>query len=72
MQDVAETCFRDMIPTVNVGGTTRVVAREDGFEPDNALGVTGLDTAKESSVKIGGIGRVAVAAGLDSRVDTLL
>lgn len=61
-----------MIRTVNVGGTTRVVARENGFEPDNALVITGLDAAEESSVQIGSIGRVAVAAGLNSRVDTLL
>ena len=59
-----------MIRTVNVGGTTGVVAGENGFEPDNALVVTALDTAEESSVQIGGIGRVAIATGLDSRVDT--
>lgn len=60
-----------LIRTVNVGGTTSVVAGENGFEPDNALVVTALDTAEESSVQIVGIGRVTVPAGLDSRVDTL-
>lgn len=61
-----------ILHTVNVGSTTSVVAGEDGLELDNALVVTGLDTAKESCIQIGSIGRVAVTTGLDSRVDTLL
>ena len=60
-----------MIRTVNVGSTAGVVAGEDGLELDNTLVVTGLDTTEESCIQIGGIGRVAVAAGLNPRVDTL-
>jgi hypothetical protein len=60
------------IHTVDVGSTACVVAGEDRLELDNALVVTGLDTTEESSVEVGGIGRVTVAAGLDTGVDTLL
>lgn len=57
---------------MNVGSTASVVAGEDGLELDNALVIAGLDTAEESSIQVGGVGRVTVATGLNTGVDTLL
>ena len=58
--------------TVDVRGTAGVVAREDGLELHDALLVAGLDTAQEGRVEVAGVGGVAVAAGLDTGVDTLV
>jgi hypothetical protein len=38
---------------------------------DNAGGVRGLDAAEEGCVEVIGVGRVAVAVGLDAGVDAL-
>jgi hypothetical protein len=57
--------------TVNVGSTASVVTWEDRLELNNALVITRLDPTEESSVQIGGIRRVTVAAGHDTGVDTL-
>ena len=57
---------------MDVRGTAGVVAREDGLELDDTLLVAGLDTAQEGRVEVAGVGGVAVAAGLDTGVDTLV
>lgn len=54
-----------------VGSTPGVVAREDGLELDDAVLVAGLDSAQEGGVEVSCVGLVAVAAGLDTGVDTL-
>ena len=56
---------------MNVSRTTGVVAREDGGELRNTLGVGLLDTAEESRVQVGGVGRVTIARRGNARVDTL-
>lgn len=56
---------------MDVSSAASVVAREDGLELDNTIGIARLDSTKESVVKVAGIGRVAVPAGADSRVYTL-
>lgn len=58
--------------TVDVGSTASVVAWENGLKLHDTIAVAGLDTTEESGVKIGCVGRVAVSAGLDAGVDTLL
>lgn len=57
---------------MDVRGTAGVVAREDGLELDDTFLVAGLDPAQPSRVEVAGVGRVAVAAGLDAGVDTLV
>ena len=57
---------------MDVGCTSGVVAREDGLELDDALAVGGLDSAQEGGVEVCRVGGVAVAAGLDAGVDTLI
>lgn len=59
------------IHTVNVGSTAGVVTGEDRLELNDTLVVARLDTTEESSVQVSGIRRVTVAAGHDTRVDTL-
>jgi hypothetical protein len=55
---------------VDVSGAGGVVAREDGLELDNTVGVSLLDTAEESLVDVGLIGGVAVAGSDDTGVNT--
>ena len=43
-------------------GSSRVVAREDGLELGDAVGVGGLDAAQPGVVEVGQVARVAVAA----------
>lgn len=57
--------------TVNVGGSAGVMTREDGLELQDAVLVGFLQTTKEGGVQVGGVVGVAVAAGRDTRVDTL-
>lgn len=59
------------IHTVNVGSTAGVVTGENRLELNNTLVVARLDATEESSVEVGGIRRVTVAAGHDTGVDTL-
>lgn len=54
---------------MDVRGAPRVVAREDGFELGDAVGVSQLDAAQEGRVKVGRVGAVAVAVGDDAPVD---
>jgi|SRR5688572_697847 hypothetical protein len=54
---------------MNVGSTASVVARENGLELCNAIGVGLLDTAEEGCVKVRGVVRVAVTARLNTGVD---
>lgn len=57
---------------VDVGGAAGVVTREEGLELDDTLFVAGLDSAQESGVEVRGVILVAVSAGRDTGVDTLL
>lgn len=55
---------------VHVRRATVVVAREDGFELRNTIGVGLLDTTKEGLVKVGCVVAVAVHIALHARVLT--
>lgn len=54
---------------VDVGGTAGVVAREDGLELCNAIGVGLLDSSEEGVVEVRLVIRVAVAVRNDAGVD---
>lgn len=56
---------------MDVGSTAGVVTGESGLEVNNTVGVTFLDTAEEGGVDVQCVGGVTVAAGDNSRVDTL-
>jgi hypothetical protein len=49
-------------------GSPRVVAREDGLELGDAVGVGGLDAAQPGVVEVGQVVRVAVASSDDAAV----
>ena len=55
---------------VDVRCTAEVVAWEESGELSNTQGVCGLQTAKESSVDVSGVGRVSITRGDDAGVDT--
>lgn len=57
--------------TVDVSGTASVMAREDGLELGNTIPVGLLQASKECLVQVGRVIGVTIAAGLDTRVNTL-
>ena len=57
---------------MDVSGTASVVTREDGLELSNAILVGLLQATKERLVQVARVVGVAVAARLDTRVDTLI
>lgn len=56
---------------VDVGGAAGVVAGEDGLELGDTLLVGLLETTEEGCVEVGLVIGVAIAAGGNTRVDTL-
>ena len=57
---------------MDVSGTASVVAREDGLELSDAILVGLLQATKERLVQVARVVGVAIAARLDTRVDTLI
>lgn len=58
--------------TVDVGSTAGIVTGEDSLELDNTVGVGLLETTEEGRVDVALVIAVAVSAGDDARVDTLV
>jgi hypothetical protein len=54
---------------VDVRCTAEVVPWEESGELSNTQGVRGLQTTKESSVDVGGVGRVSITRGDNAGVD---
>lgn len=56
---------------MDMHGSARIVTREDALEMDHAIIAARLDTAKESSIGILSIVRVAVSICHYTRINTL-